>query len=332
MNKIIGKALTAVYRWGLLLSQASYRSIPGRIHRVNARVISVGDITWGATGKTPLVTKLARDLIDYDKKVAILTRGYGKDEVEELRRRLPDVPILVGRDRVKKAREAVEKYKAEVLLLDDGFQHIRLHRDLDVVNINSTLPFGTGALIPVGSLHEPLAHLTRAHLFMLTKSDIGSKNLHWIRQRLQEIKPDAVIFEAVHKPIRFKDFKRHCFLPLSEVKGKKVSVISGIGDPYAFEKSVENLGAEIMFAARFEDHHAYTEADLADFVRRSRAIGVKEAVTTEQDFCRIEPVLEKEQSPEFQHFGLLVNFDFLVLQIEFQVIEEEEFIRRCLNP
>ncbi len=326
MKKLIGNALSSIYRWGLLLSQASYRSIPGRIHKVNARVISIGNITWGGTGKTPLVAKLARDLVDYGKKVVILTRGYGKDEVAELRKRLPEVPILVGRDRVKKAREAVEKYKAEFLILDDGFQHIRLYRDLDVVNINSTLPFGTGELIPAGSLREPLAHLARAHVFMLTKSDIGSKNLHWIHQRLQEIKPNAVIFEAVHKPVQFMDFKRNRFLPLSEIKGKKVSSICGIGDPYTFEKTIEHLGAEIVLAARFEDHHAYTEAELVDFVRRSRQLGLKEGVTTEKDYYRIEPILKKKRSQEFQ------NFNFLVLQIEFQVHDEEDFIRRCINP
>ena len=326
MKKIIGKFLASIYHQGLILSQASYRAVPSRIKKVNARVISIGNITWGGTGKTPLVAKLSRELSAAGKKVAVLIRGYGKDEVEELGKKLPNVPILVGRDRIKKAEEAIRKFNAEILILDDGFQHIRLHRDLDVVNINSTLPFGPGGLIPLGTLREPLEHLSRAHIFMLTKSNIGSKNLHWIRQRLVSIKPDAVIFEAIHKPIQLMDFKRNRFIPLEELKGKKVSTISGIADPFSFEKTIENLGADILLAARFDDHHAYTESELRNFVSRCREVGVKEVITTEKDFYRLESLLKKKKSHE------LNNLSFFVLQIEFQVNDEEDFIRRCLNP
>ena len=326
MKHFIGRILEAIYRFALKMSQAFYRVVPGRIRRVNARVISIGNITWGGTGKTPLVAKLTKELKDSGKNVAILTRGYGKDEVEELKRRLPDVPILVGRDRVKKAREAVDKYKAEYLILDDGFQHIRLHRDVDVVNINTTMPFGSGALVPLGILREPLEALKRANVFVLTKSDIGQKNIHWIHQRLTALKSDAVIFEAVHRPVQFMDFKRNRFLPLSEVKGRKVATICGIADPFSFEKTVEKLGAEIPFAARFDDHYDYSEHDLLEFARRCKEMNIKDAVTTEKDFYRIEPVLKKKRHGDLQ----AVNF--LVLQIEFEVTDEEDFIRRCSNP
>jgi len=318
--------LASLYHQALLLSQASYRLFPSRIKRVEARVISIGNITWGGTGKTPLVAKLSQELVASGKKVAVLIRGYGKDEVAELRKKLPDVPVLVGRDRIKTAREAVRKHQAEIIILDDGFQHLRLHRDLDVVNINATIPFGPGDLIPKGTLREPIEHLARAHIFMLTKSNIGAKNLHWIRQRLLSIKPGAVIFEAIHKPVQLMDFKRNRYLPLQELKGKKVAAISGIGDPYSFEKTIEGLGAEIVFAGRFDDHHSYKESELKEFVTRCKEVGVKEVITTEKDFYRLEPLLKKKRPHEFH------NLSFLALQIEFQVDDEEDFIRRCLNP
>ena len=324
MKKWIGRFLMFLYRALVSLSQASYRLLPFRIRKVKARVISIGNITWGGTGKTPLAIKLARELSERGKKVAVLTRGYGKDEVAELEKKLPNISVKVGRDRVRTARAAV-KDGAQVLILDDGFQHLRLHRDLDIVNINATQPFGPGGLIPQGTLREPVEHLGRAHIFVLTKSDIGSKNLHWIRQKLVSVKPHAVIFEAVHKPLQFMDFRRNKFLPLTEIKGKKVATLSGIGDPFSFEKTVENLGAEIAFAARFDDHHRYTEADMMDFIRRCKELGLKETVTTEKDYYRLQPILKRKRPHEIN------NLSFLVLDIEFQVMDEEDSIRRCLD-
>lgn len=323
MRKLIAKFLAWLYRIALGVSQARYRYLPFGVKRVQARVISIGNITWGGTGKTPLVAKLARDMAFYGKRVAVLIRGYGKDEVAELRKKLPHVPIIVGRDRVKSARKAVKEFNAEFLILDDGFQHIRLHRDLDVVNINAAAPFGPGGLLPLGTLREPLSHLARADVFMLTKSNIGSKNVHWIKQKILAIKPNALIFEAVHRPLRFTDGLKNRFMPLGDVKGRKVAVLSGIGDPHSFEKTVENLGADILFAARFDDHHVYSDGEISEFIKRCRDIGVKEAITTEKDFQRIEPVLKKK--PE-------AGVDFYVLQIEFQINDEEDFLRRCFNP
>ncbi|MBI3252954.1 MAG: tetraacyldisaccharide 4'-kinase [Candidatus Omnitrophica bacterium] len=326
MKKIIGSFLSGIYYAALVVSQASYRWLPFRIRKVPAKVISIGNLTWGGTGKTPLVVKLARDMAYYGKKVAVLVRGYGKDEVAELKKNLPNIPVIVGKNRARSARQAIRRHGAEVLILDDGFQHIRLHRDLDIVNINSVLPFGNGKLIPQGILREPVAHLRRAHLFVLTKSNIGSKNVHWIRQKLLEVKPHAPIFEAVHKPMRFLDALKGRTVTLGEMKGRRVATLSGIGDPYSFEKTVENLGNEIVLAARFDDHHAYTRRELGDFFDRCRKAGVREIVTTEKDFFRIDPLIKNEKRPNREGLSILV------LQIEFQVHDEEDFLRRCLNP
>ena len=325
MKKTVGKVLAAVYAWLVWLWQSSFRWFPKRARKVNARVISIGNITWGGTGKTPLVIKIARELSEGGKKVAVLTRGYGRDEVKELEKKLPGVPVIVGGDRVRSALEAIEKHRAEVLLLDDGFQHLRLERDLDVVMLNASEPFGPGGLIPLGTLREPLANLARADLFVLTKCDIGSKNVHWIRQKLNAIKPNALIFEAVHKPVVLKDTLRDHTMPLTGLRGRRVAALSGIGDPYSFEKTVEFLGAEVVFAARYEDHHPFRRPELVSFVRKARKMGLQEAVTTDKDAIRLLPFLSSGAPDELR------SFTFWALEIQFQVNDEEDFIRRCLH-
>ena len=326
MKKKIAGFLASLYRKGLKASQNSYRKGPFRIQKVKARVISIGNITWGGTGKTPLVAKIAHEISLLGKKAAILTRGYGKDEVDELRKKLPGVPVLVGRDRIRSAEEAIRKHGAEFLILDDGFQHIRLHRDLDIVTINSTEPFGCGGLIPAGNLREPVEHLSRADIFILTKCDIGAKNLHWIHQKLVEFKPGAVIFEAVHKPVYLWDALTDRKDDPSALRGKKVAVLSGLADPQSFEKTVENLGAEILFAGRFDDHHSYTRGDIDDFLKRCRAVGVQEIITTQKDFMRLESFFKRGLPESWK------GFNFRVLEIELQLSDEEDLLRRCLNP
>jgi tetraacyldisaccharide 4'-kinase len=326
MKKSIGKALASVYAWLVWVWQSSFRWFPKRSKKVSARVISIGNITWGGTGKTPLVIKIARELSEGGKKVAVLTRGYGRDEIKEMRKNLPNVPVIVGRDRVHSAKEAIAKHQSEVLLLDDGFQHLRLERDLDVVMLNAAEPFGPGGLIPMGTLREPLENLARADLFVLSKCDVGSKNVHWIRQKLNAIKPNALIFEAVHKPVALKDPVRGRTLAPQELRGRRIAALSGIGDPYSFEKTAEMLGAEVAFAARYEDHHAFSMDDLLSFVRKARHMGLKETVTTEKDYMRLEALLAKNVPQEIS------AMQFWVLEIQFQVNDEEDFIRRCLNP
>jgi len=326
MKKALGKMLAAAYAWVVWVWQSSFRWFPKRSTKVNARVISIGNITWGGTGKTPLVIKAAQFLLEEGKKVAVLTRGYGRDEVKELRDKLPGVPVIVGRDRVRSAQEAIQKHGSEFLLLDDGFQHLRLSRDLDVVTLNAAEPFGPGGMIPMGTLREPLENLVRADLFVLTKCDIGSKNVHWIRQKLNAIKPNALIFEAVHKPVALRDPLRKRTGSLQDLRGRRVAALSGIGDPYSFEKTVEMLGAEVVFAARYEDHHLFNESEVLSFVRKAVAMGIKEAVTTDKDYIRLEAMLSKNAHKE------LSAFTFWALEIQFQVNDEEDFIRRCLNP
>ena len=325
MKKNIALFLASIYRAGLKISQDTYRKGPLKIQKSKARVISVGNVTWGGTGKTPLVAKLAQDISAFGKKVAILTRGYGKDEVAELKKKLPQVPVLVGRDRIRTAREAVEKHGAEILILDDGFQHIRLHRDLDILTINSTEPFGPGGLIPAGTLREPMENISRADLFILTKSDIGAKNVHWISQKIHELKPGAVIFEAVHKALHFWDPVEDKVLSFHEFGAKKAATLSGLADPHSFEKTVENLGIEILMTGRFDDHHDYSKSDIDEFLKRSEAVGIFDIITTRKDFERLALFFKRGLPESWKRFR------FRVLEIEFQLSDEEDLLRRCVN-
>jgi tetraacyldisaccharide 4'-kinase len=299
--------------------------------KVSARVVSVGNITWGGTGKTPIVIRLALRLADQGKKVAVLTRGYGGgDEVEEMKRELGSIPVFVGRDRAKSAERAIREAGAEILLLDDGFQHLGLKRDIDIVALNSTVPFGPGGLIPEGTLREPLESLKRADYFILTQANIGSKNLHWIRQKLHSFKPEAVVFEAVHQPVALEDPATKRRQQPDFLNGRKVATFCAIGDPYSFEKSVERLGAEVPFAARFEDHHRFTPGEIEEFVRHARQLGLKEAVTTEKDDVRLRPVLE-QMSRSGASRSETQGFTFWVLKIEADIHDEEDLVRRCLH-
>ena len=182
-----------------------------------------------------------------------------------------------------------------------------------------------GGLIPKGTLREPAEHLSRAHIFILTKSNIGYKNLHWIRQRLLSIKPDAIIFEAVHNPVEFYSITEKKIYPIEELKHRRVAVISGIGDPHSFEKTVEKLTGQIMLAARFDDHHDYSRHEIVQFLEKVKKMGVQDIVTTEKDSFRMEHHLLNGLPKD------LGPMRYFYLKIEFDINEEEDFIRRCAN-
>ncbi len=309
------------YRFAIRLWTERTRD-PERQKRVSARVISVGNITWGGTGKTPIVMMLARALSARGKRVAVLTRGYGQDEAFELKSALAGIPILVGRDRRKTAEEAIARHQAEILILDDGFQHRRLGRDCDVVAVNATNPFGNGHLVPRGILREPVESLGRADVLVVTKAALGRQNVNLIRQRLRELNSRAAIFEANHEPVRFLDPERNQTQELVAVMKRRVALLTGIEDPTSFERIIARLGAQVVFAARFNDHHAFTPGELKQVFESSRRAGAEFLITTAKDNYRLSRVMKR-----FDAQGIRV----LALQIEVQLDDEEDFIRRCAD-
>ena len=308
-----------LYRWGLERDQKR----AGAAVRLDAKakVISVGNITWGGTGKTPLVMFLAKSLQEAGQKVVVLTRGYGNDECQELQDRLKGVPVLVGKDRRLTGREAVEKHGAQWIILDDGYQVWGLERDLDIVTINATNPFGNGRLIPAGNLREPVTALSRAGCFVLTQSFLGRHNTALVRQKLREVNPKAQVFEADHHPIAFLDFRKGRPLPLDMVRDQRIAILSGIEDPMSFENTLSRLGAKIVYAARFRDHHVFTEKDLRQVFDACQEGRVRYLITTEKDSYRLAKLLSDERQPT----------RVLMLRIEIRMDDEETFLERCFN-
>ncbi|MEM9589477.1 MAG: tetraacyldisaccharide 4'-kinase, partial [Planctomycetota bacterium] len=214
-----------------------------KVHRCGVPVISVGNVTTGGTGKTPVVCYLAQKIRQQGLRVAIVSRGYRSDadtgvndEALELHDRLPDVPHVQDPDRVEAARVAVEELESEIILMDDGFQHRRLGRDLDIVLIDATCPFGFGHLLPRGLLREPLSSLGRADLIVISRCDqVDSTQLDRIRSVVQGIAPETPVIESEHRPSSLRGCRGD--LTASDLlQGQTVALISGIGNPDAFQR------------------------------------------------------------------------------------------------
>lgn len=274
-----------LYRWGLLRST----SLP-------LPVISVGNITTGGTGKTPLVEFLTRFLLDKGKKVAILSRGYNgikrplgevNDEYLEFRENLPNVPILLGKNRLSSAKTAMEEYHPNCIILDDGFQHWRLQRVLDVVVIDSLEPFGNGGLIPSGTLREPLRNLRRAGLFILSHTDqCDPKALEDLKRNLGEIDSNIPIVESIHYPLYLEDPGGQR-LDTSWLRGKRLYAFCGLGNPLSFQKTLQLLGGEIVGFRAFPDHHHYSNKDIDFVAREALQLEAEALITTQKDMVKL---------------------------------------------
>ena len=272
-------------------------------------MISVGNLTTGGTGKTPVVLWLARYFSDRGIRPAILSRGYQgsadgpNDEAQELEWRIPDVPHLQDSDRSGIAKLAVEQQQAQCLLLDDGFQHRRLARDLDIVLIDATCPFGFGYLLPRGLLREPLAQLKFANLIVITRTEqVASEKICEIRATLAKFNNACPIIEARTVASCFTTSDRD-LIPLAELKEKKVVATAGIGNPQNFLTTLKDLGIDVVATRWFPDHHAYSEADIQQLEDLRQASAAQHVVCTLKDLVKI-----RERSN--QVIALLTDIEF----------------------
>jgi tetraacyldisaccharide 4'-kinase len=262
------------------------------VSRAVVPVISIGNLTVGGTGKTPCVEFVAGLLRDGDRQVAILSRGYGSeagrnDEAMVLEENLPDVPHLQGRDRVALAATAIEELESDVLVLDDGFQHRRLARDLDIVLIDATEPFEREYLFPRGALREPLGSLRRAGSVVVTRADqVSAERLKDLRDAIRRIVPAVPIATTTHEPkrlLRIDDDRDP-----SELHGKTVFAFCGLGNPPAFRRTLEQLGATLGDFRTFPDHHPYTKHDVESLAAwAAQAPEGTWIVTTQKDWVKI---------------------------------------------
>lgn len=255
-------------------------------------VVSIGNLTTGGTGKTPLVEFLARALCE-SHRVVILSRGYrgGKtanDESRLLARRLPEVPVLQDPDRVRGAKRAVEEFGAEVIVLDDGFQHRRLGRAVDIVLIDALCPFGFGRILPAGLLREPCRSLARADLVVLTRADAVSEGerRHLIDQ-VTRLAPRAGWMEAAFAPVGLVGADGST-ARLADLAGRKVVAFCGIGNPRGFWATLASLGARILESREFPDHHEYSMVDKATLARLAQDRGAEWLVATEKDLVKFQ--------------------------------------------
>ena len=351
--------LSLIYRLIVRILSSFYRIRP---YRLNCKVISVGNITLGGTGKTSLVEMIAGLLKQKGHKVAVLSRGYKKpdarcsgidasyktmgDEPYMLSRNLSDIAVIVNKDRIRAAKQAIADYGVGTVILDDGFQQWRINKDLEMVTLDTTNPLGNLHLLPRGILREPLSSLRRADVFVLTKVNLKSGNQN-IKEILKKINPTALIVEAQHSPVGFYKLStsRDNLLNPDEFRGRQVSLVSGIADPQSFEKLISNLGIDIVLTFRFPDHYPYTEKDLDRIIKNSKQKDVNIIITTEKDSVRFSTLSSKLFPKEASQsrgssgsrsnakgvttFGTTINF--FVLRIQLKVLEYELFTNRIYS-
>ncbi|MCX5697972.1 MAG: tetraacyldisaccharide 4'-kinase [Candidatus Omnitrophica bacterium] len=305
--------------------------------RLACKVISVGNITLGGTGKTPLAEYIARLLKERGHKVAILTRGYKRkvasrqspvasseamgDEAQMLSQNLAGIPIIVDADRYRGAKTAIRDHAADTVILDDGFQQWRIKKDLEIVVIDAVNPFGNRRLLPRGILREPLSSLRRADIFVLTKTDLAA-DFSAAKDYLRRINAPALIVESRHAlKSLYALADRADILPLEALKDKQVALVSGIGDPASFEEGIKKLGISIGSHFIFSDHHRYSRQDLDGIFACCRQKNITTVITTEKDAVRFGGLPIKE-----------AGIPVFVLPIQLELTKNEEgFISRLFS-
>jgi tetraacyldisaccharide 4'-kinase len=285
--------LSLGYRLGVGWRNRAFDRGRRKICRAKVPVVSVGNLTVGGTGKTPCVEFVARFYRQLGLQVTLLSRGYGSeagrnDEALVLEENLPDVPHLQGADRAALATTAVEELESDILVLDDGFQHRQLHRDLDIVLIDATCPWGHGYLLPRGLLREPVGSLKRADVVMLTRCDLVSPAaVQAIRETVARIKPDLPIVESTHRPAEWCNATRQTAM-LESLKDRPIAGFCGLGNPDAFRQTLVKLGLNVTTWRTFPDHHPYTKDHVEELRSWARQLPADAAVvTTQKDLVKI---------------------------------------------
>jgi tetraacyldisaccharide 4'-kinase len=261
-------------------------------HRVSAPVISIGNLTLGGTGKTPMVKWIARWLQANGSRAAIVSRGYGaaageqNDEALELAQALPNVPHIQNRDRVAGAQRAISDFAADCIVLDDGFQHRRLGRDLDIVLLDALEPFGYDHVFPRGTLREPPFGLQRAQVVCLSRADVATAQQQAsIRQRVAALAPQAIWCEVAHAASSLVNAGGET-QPLSALAGHRVAAFCGIGNPAGFRHTLARTACDVVSWREFPDHHPYTPAELEHVAAEAKASGAQLIVCTQKDLVK----------------------------------------------
>ena len=328
-------ALATPYGLAVRARNAGYDAGLRRIARAPVPVVSVGNLTLGGTGKTPLVAWLVRRISAAGLAPAIVSRGYGarpgtqSDEAAELAVVLPGVPHVANRDRVAGVRTAAAG-GAEVIVLDDGFQHRRLARDLDIVAVDATDPFGCGHLFPRGLLREPLSGLARAQAVVLTRAGlVAPQERRKIRAALEAARgaPPAVWAEAAHRPVQLRTASGST-LPLESLRGPRIGAFAGIGNPAAFQSTLAELGAEVIGFRALADHHAYTPADVAGLGAWANGLRADMVITTLKDLVKVR----SQNLGTIPLFAVEIAIDMLTGEADLESLLAPMLTRARANP
>lgn len=325
------RVLAWFYLMVVMLRNFLYSKRWCKIHHVHAVVISVGNITTGGTGKTPLVIWLCNLLQDKGIRCAILTRGYKLkksrlcDEPAILTKSCPEAKVVVNPDRAAGALRAIDEFGAETLVMDDGFQHRRLNRDLDIVMIDAMRPFGYGKLLPAGLLREPLVGLKRADAVVITRCDqIDAAELAALQEKIRAANPNLLIAHAVHAPVCVKSVE-HRQMTIELIKEKNVFAFCGIGNPDAFWGTLSKLGLNLVGSRVYNDHYHYTEDSLTDICEEARYLGANIILTTEKDWTKTGLLMPAD---DMVLAYLVVGLEFLAGENEIRDLIEYALARR----
>ena len=297
-------------------------------HHVNAAVISIGNITAGGTGKTPIVAWICNEItknpkfLDKNYKTAILTRGYKSnnknvDEPAVLVENCPNTNVIINPDRVAGAAQAIGNYNANVLIMDDGFQHRRLARNIDIIAIDATCPFGYDRIIPAGLLREPINSLKRAKAAIITRcNQVSEAQLCEIEQKMRKINSNMIICRSIHQPVYIKTIDNRQ-ISLESFKNKKVFAFCGIGNPDSFITSLKSMSYDVIGSDIFNDHYDYRDDCLAEINKQSQNLGAELILTTQKDWTKIH----------FQETAQNMPLGYVAIEIKFLSGEDK---LRCL--
>jgi tetraacyldisaccharide 4'-kinase len=335
-----------------LYDKGIYRRSP-----LGCLVVSIGNLTCGGTGKTPVVEVFARSLTKNGRNVAILSRGYKSkdrsfweklsmlnkskkkeipprvvsdgvnlllnssmagDEPYMLASNLKDVKVIVDKDRVKSGKYAISEFEVDTLILDDGFQYLPLKSHINIVLVDSTHPFHNHHVLPRGLLREPIKNIRKADYIFLTKSN-GGNHIRHLKKFVEHHNRNAEIIECCHKPKHLEDvFNKENKQPLSFLKGKKVASICAIANPKSFEDFLLELGADLVHIKSFADHHSYDQQEIIDFVNDTKKADAAIILTTEKDAVRF-PRLTRRDIPVY------------FLRVEIDIISGYENFEQCIS-